>query len=86
MDTIEPDASFMAAVCLCDDNCHMGNERQGESKQKIGKKKQKNMPSEAPAGCRTIAIAALIKLLPPFSHALREHLLRTPRKQCCGWF
>lgn len=39
MGTIEPDASFMAAVCLCDDNCHMGGERQGDCKQNIGAKK-----------------------------------------------
>lgn len=85
MDTIEPDASFMAAVCLCDDNCHMGGERQGDSKHKNWGG-GREMPSEAPAGCHTIGIAALIKLLPPSSHALPEHLLRTPRKQGSGWF
>lgn len=47
MDTIEPDASFMAAVRLCDDNCHMGGERQADSKQKIGKKSLVRLPLAA---------------------------------------
>lgn len=48
MGTIEPDASFMAAVCLRDDNCHMGDERQGDGEQKIwGRKSLVRLPLAA---------------------------------------